>query len=423
MSTSQTYFFIFLQPKVNCHKDIINCLLDYGADVNKLNYEGLSPLAACHVLFYTKHTWNDNIGETLASENLFNSVHWDTQSGSFVQRKPIYYQNKVQSKVNVNENSVQSSINSVTGILADGIPKTSDKNSKTSAGLLPGTVALRTDVNGHHTKTDTEIVCQTTEHRPRDYKDENKMNDFDISKTCPNKHIAYEERNPNKFDKNGKIIDDIKTDQNKTGDDIPNNEQDMTENCYNNYGVNQLTEPLLEHKETATSNTKYEYSEVKISKQSSDIKESIVQRSEMVDKNTFIHVFLDRAASARSKQNSSISFQNMNSSYAESYTDNRNEVYQEKNSHGSTEDNYSETEGYAAKENSAVVVTVTAPDIQESAQYSIQNAISSSLQTTNSVEDTDSQKTAEQGKQKLLTQQRYTSFISKPLRAWVSLSA
>lgn len=72
--------------KVNCHRDVINCLLDNGANVNKLNDEGLSVLAACHVLFYTKHTWKDNIAENIPDENLFNCIQEDLQKGTYIHR-------------------------------------------------------------------------------------------------------------------------------------------------------------------------------------------------------------------------------------------------------------------------------------------------------------------------------------------------
>uniref|UniRef100_A0A1A7ZYY6 Ankyrin repeat and MYND domain containing 1 n=1 Tax=Nothobranchius furzeri TaxID=105023 RepID=A0A1A7ZYY6_NOTFU len=37
---------------VNCHDDVIHLLLDMGADINKLNSEGMSALAVCQVLLY-----------------------------------------------------------------------------------------------------------------------------------------------------------------------------------------------------------------------------------------------------------------------------------------------------------------------------------------------------------------------------------
>ncbi|XP_063748384.1 ankyrin repeat and MYND domain-containing protein 1 isoform X2 [Eleginops maclovinus] len=37
---------------VNCHNDVIQLLLDMGADIDKMNSEGMSALAVCHVLYY-----------------------------------------------------------------------------------------------------------------------------------------------------------------------------------------------------------------------------------------------------------------------------------------------------------------------------------------------------------------------------------
>eukprot|EP00795_Rhopilema_esculentum_P016516 gene16516-7938_t len=84
--TDATGFGAMMAASVNCHADVINCLLDYGANVNILNAEGLSPLAACHVLLYTYQDFVDNIAENIPKENTFNSTEWDKQRGCFIHR-------------------------------------------------------------------------------------------------------------------------------------------------------------------------------------------------------------------------------------------------------------------------------------------------------------------------------------------------
>ncbi|KAL0160455.1 hypothetical protein M9458_044180, partial [Cirrhinus mrigala] len=48
---------------VNCHNDVIHMLLDNGADVNKLNDEGMSALAVCHVLYYPLQSLHETLAE------------------------------------------------------------------------------------------------------------------------------------------------------------------------------------------------------------------------------------------------------------------------------------------------------------------------------------------------------------------------
>lgn len=43
-------------------------------------------MAACHVLFYTKHTWKENTAESIPLENLFNSIQEDPQKGTYIHR-------------------------------------------------------------------------------------------------------------------------------------------------------------------------------------------------------------------------------------------------------------------------------------------------------------------------------------------------
>jgi hypothetical protein len=56
-----TSLFSFVQVQWN--QGIINCLLDGGADVNKLNDEGMSALAACHVLLYPPDSFKYSAAE------------------------------------------------------------------------------------------------------------------------------------------------------------------------------------------------------------------------------------------------------------------------------------------------------------------------------------------------------------------------
>ena len=352
-------------------------MLDYGADVNKLNYEGLSPLAACHVLFYTKHTWNDNIGETLSSENLFNSVHWDTKSGTFVQRKPVYYQSKTSSKNVHTENSSQSSVFKVDESTKDNVKHASSNELNT----VPDETIEKVE---NVTRAESEIIPILVDNC-QDYNE-----DDEVSNSCHGDHILNKEQN-------------LKVESSRTEtvlDKMVGNEKKIVESIIKEpVTSNKSSEPELVHEKKTTSlNKQHVDHELKVLNRRSDVDESNVQRSEILDKNTFIHVFLNRTASARSKQNSSNScFGNVDSSYEESFSENRNDVhcYQVKNSRSLLEGN----KGCDKKDY-----------MQESNQYSLQNAISSSVQTTNIVEDTDSLMSVEQNRQKLLTQQRYITY-------------
>ncbi|XP_077464230.1 ankyrin repeat and MYND domain-containing protein 1-like isoform X2 [Stigmatopora argus] len=54
----------------NCHDDVIQLLLDMGADIDKLNCEGMSALSVCHVLYYPFQSLYLPLGTTAQTQDL-----------------------------------------------------------------------------------------------------------------------------------------------------------------------------------------------------------------------------------------------------------------------------------------------------------------------------------------------------------------
>ncbi|XP_026861301.2 ankyrin repeat and MYND domain-containing protein 1 isoform X3 [Electrophorus electricus] len=58
-----------LAATVSCHDDVIHLLLDSGADVNMVNEEGMSALAASCVLYYPFHSLHETVAEKVSQRD------------------------------------------------------------------------------------------------------------------------------------------------------------------------------------------------------------------------------------------------------------------------------------------------------------------------------------------------------------------
>lgn len=328
--------------------------MDYGADINKLNCEGLSALAACHVLFYTKHTWKGNIAETLPEENVFNSVRWNISSGTFVQRKNRGSLSLI--KPQVSESESQFSLDTPNVMSQEYLGKSFS----------------HIEIDGSKLGNVSDLTVCRIDKGNRDGKKYTETTGYSGSKNQ---------------DKNGKFINEQHKRSSENEEDGSNFKNETNEKCMENL----CSGRDLEHENrSGLDNVSGNIDQISTS---------------LVDKNIFIHEFLNRTASAMSNRNSSVSHEKVQS-VLDNSLDNKKLVTTDaksENSDALLEENNIKNTVEKVGSSELAVISYEPPG---SLQYSVLSAIGSSQQTSTYLEASDGLNILEQNRQKLLTQQR-----------------
>ena len=353
--------------------------MDYGADVNKLNNEGLSSLAACHVLFYTKHTWKDNIAETMGDENLFNSVQWDIPNGTFVQRRNIINASS-RTKLQVPESESGCSLKTLSQTpLVSTFSHLEMNDSLTSSNIrVSNSCSVNNNICDENEYTHITGLTASEKNDNGKHSENTRYNEMPGKEECSGNHKNESNGRENSWDPNGDVEDEEKTNLLEEGCRRNSKNKEGRRNVDglpNVLGITDLT---------------------------SDKERLIARHLSVVDKNVFIHEFLNRTASAMSTVSHSTVRSNLDALYLNFrkpliVTDSQNENFEyllEQNNVRNCEEK---------KDYGSVISCEHTP---ESQHYSVLNAIGSLLQSSSDMDDVACLNSVEQNRQKLLTQQR-----------------